>query len=116
MPAQLPLMVAAGLVGFGQGWALPTLVRAVIDRAPTTGSGMIAGITNSALQISAALGVAVIGGVFFSVAGASPTPTSMATALIAAMLCIAVSLAISAIISVVASRSSIRIVPRPVPN
>lgn len=116
MPAQFPLTVAVGLVGFGQGWALPTLVRSVIDRAPTTGSGMIAGITNSALQISAALGVAVIGGVFFSVAGASPTPTSMAKALIAAMLCVAASLAISAIFSVVASRSSIRIVPRPLPN
>ena len=116
MPAQLPLMVAVGLVGFGQGWALPTLVRSVIDRAPTTGSGMIAGITNSALQISAALGVAVIGGVFFSVAGSAPTPTSMAKALVAAMLCIAASLAIAAIFSIVASRSSIRIVPRPLPN
>jgi len=116
MPAQLPLTVAVGLVGFGQGWALPTLVRSVIDRAPTTGSGMIAGITNSALQISAALGVAVIGGVFFHVAGASPTPTSMTKALIAAMLCVAASLAISAIFSVVASRSSIRIVPRPLPS
>ena len=116
MPAQLPLMVAVGLVGFGQGWALPTLVRSVIDRAPTTGSGMIAGITNSALQISAALGVSVIGGVFFSVAGSAPTPTSMAKALVAAMLCIAASLAIAAIFSIVASRSSIRIVPRPLPN
>jgi MFS family permease len=116
MPAQLPLMVAIGLVGFGQGWALPTLVRSVIDRAPTTGSGMIAGITNSALQISAALGVAVIGCVFFSVAGASPTPTSMAKGLIAAMLCIAASLAISAIFSVVASRLSIRMVSKPLLN
>jgi MFS family permease len=113
MPPQLPVMIAVGLLGFGQGWALPTLVRSVIDRAPSTGSGMIAGITNSALQISAALGVAVIGGVFFSVAGTSPSPLSMARALTAAMLCIGASLTVSAILSVVASRASLRVAPRP---
>lgn len=106
MPAQMPLVMAVGLLGFGQGWALPTLVRSVINRAPATGSGMIAGITNSALQISAALGVAVMGGIFFTVAGASPDPASMAKALTAAMLCVAASLAISAIFSIVASRPS----------
>jgi len=116
MPAQLPLMVAVGLLGFGQGWALPTLVRSVIDRAPATGSGMIAGLTNSALQISAALGVAVIGGVFFSIAGTSPDPMSMAKALIAAMLCTGASLALAAVLCVVASRSSIQAAPRPVPR
>ncbi|WP_233235072.1 MFS transporter [Bordetella sp. LUAb4] len=105
MPPQLALIVAVGLLGFGQGWALPTLVRSVINRAPTTGSGMIAGITNSALQISAALGVAVIGGVFFSVAGASPDPRNMARALMVAMLCVAGSLALAAILSIVAWRS-----------
>jgi MFS family permease len=106
MPAQIPLLISVGLLGFGQGWALPTLVRSVINRAPATGSGMIAGITNSALQISAALGVAVMGGIFFTVAGASPDPASMAKALTAAMLCVAASLATSAIFSIVASRPS----------
>lgn len=106
MPAQIPLVVAVGLLGFGQGWALPTLVRSVINRAPATGSGMIAGITNSALQISAALGVAVMGGIFFTVAGASPDAASMARALTTAMLCVAASLATSAIFSIVASRPS----------
>ncbi|WP_229207430.1 MULTISPECIES: MFS transporter [unclassified Duganella] len=104
MPDQIPLVMAVGLLGFGQGWALPTLVRSVINRAPVTGSGMIAGITNSALQISAALGVAVMGGIFFTLAGTSPNPTSMAKAFAAAMLCVAASLAISAVFSVVASR------------
>lgn len=116
MPAEFPLIVAVGLLGFGQGWALPTLVRSVIDRAPVSGSGMIAGITNSALQISAALGVAVIGGVFFSVAGTSPGTSSMAKGLIAAMLCIGASLTVAAILSVVASRSGSSVAPRPAPN
>lgn len=106
MPDQLPLVAAVGLLGFGQGLALPTLVRAIISRAPSTGSGMIAGITNSALQISAALGVAVIGGVFFSLAGSSPDPIAMSRALMAAMLCIAASLTVAAILSVLASRAT----------
>jgi len=106
MPAQFPLIGAVALLGFGQGWALPTLVRSVINRAPATGSGMIAGITNSALQISAALGVAVIGGVFFSVAGTSPDPLTLARALVVAMVCVGGSLAVSAVLSIVASRSS----------
>jgi MFS family permease len=112
MPAQVPLIAAVALLGFGQGWALPTLVRSVINRAPATGSGMIAGITNSALQISAALGVAVIGGVFFSVAGNSPDSSSLARALVVAMMCIGGSLAVSAVLSVVASRSGIRCAAR----
>jgi len=33
MPAHLPLVIAVGLLGFGQGWALPTLVRAIINMA-----------------------------------------------------------------------------------
>jgi len=107
MPARFPLIGAVALLGFGQGWALPTLVRSVINRAPATGSGMIAGITNSALQISAALGVAVIGGVFFSVAGKSPDALTLAKALVVAMVCVAGSLTVSAVLSIVASRSSV---------
>jgi len=116
MPAQVPLNLAVGLLGFGQGLALPTLVRSVINRAPATGSGMIAGITNSALQISAALGVAVIGGVFFSIAGTSPDPTSMARALRVAMLCVGASLTVSAVLSIVAWRATSQITPRLAPQ
>ena len=64
---------------------------------------MIAGITNSALQISAALGVAVMGGIFFTVAGPSPDAVSMAKGLATAMLCVGASLSISAVFSIVAS-------------
>jgi hypothetical protein len=55
------------------------------------------------LQISAALGVAVIGGVFYAVAGVHASPASMAHALIVAMLCVAGCLAVSAALSVRAS-------------
>ncbi|MCO4877324.1 MFS transporter [Paraburkholderia caribensis] len=116
IPAQFPLFGGVALLGFGQGWALPTLVRSVINRAPSTGSGMIAGITNSALQISAALGVAVIGGVFFSVAGTSPDPQTLARALVVAMMCVGGSLTVSAVLSIVASRSSAHAAARTAPR
>ncbi|XXQ55491.1 MFS transporter [Xenophilus aerolatus] len=101
MPEAFPLIVAIGLLGFGQGWALPTLVRSVIDRAPANGSGMIAGVANSALQISASLGVAVFGGVFFGIAGSSPHAESMAHALVVTMLCIGASLGVAVLLSVI---------------
>lgn len=97
-PALPGMVIALSLIGFGQGIAVPTLVRSMIDRAPAGGSGMVAGIVNSALQISAALGVAVIGSVFFSLAGASHTPSSLAHAFSWAMLCVAASLAVAALL------------------
>ncbi|MDR9754176.1 MFS transporter [Pseudomonas sp. SZMC_28357] len=110
-PAQSPplalVMLALGLIGFGQGWALPTLVRTLIDRAPSGGTGMLSGVVNSALQISCALGVAVLGGVFFSVATPLPTPTSLGTAFSITMLCIAGCLTLSALLSVYASAPAI---------
>lgn len=101
---QLALVIlAVGLLGFGQGWALPTLIRTVIDRAPPGGSGMISGVVNSALQISAALGVAILGGVFYAVAAPAQNPSSLANGFIAALLGIAACLVVSALLSVYAS-------------
>jgi len=79
-------------------------VRSVIDLAPAGGSGMLAGIVNSALQISAALGVAVIGSVFFRLAGSRHTPSSLAHAFSWAMVCVAASLTIAALLVARASR------------
>lgn len=102
----LPAMVTAlWLIGFGQGWALPTLVRTLIDRAPPGGAGMVAGTVNSALQVSAALGVAVIGGVFFTLAGTRPTPHSLAHAFTVTMLCVAASLAVATLFTVRAAHT-----------
>lgn len=97
------VILAVGLLGFGQGWALPTLIRTVIDRTPPGGSGMISGVVNSALQISAALGVAVLGGVFYALAAPAQSPSSLATGFIATLLGIAACLVVSALLSVYAS-------------
>lgn len=102
-PALVPLIVGVGLLGFGQGWALPTLIRSVIDRAPAAGSGMVSGLVNSVLQISASLGVAVLGGLFYAVAAPALSPASVARGFIAALLGIALSLSLSALLVLYAS-------------
>ena len=97
------VILAVALLGFGQGWALPTLIRTVIDRAPPGGSGMLSGVVNSALQISAALGVAVLGGVFYALAAPAQNASSIASGFIATLLGIAACLVVSALLSVYAS-------------
>lgn len=102
-PARGALIVGVGLLGFGQGWALPTLIRSVIDHAPAGSSGMVSGLFNSALQISAALGVAVLGGLFYAVAAPAHNPTTLADGFSAALLGIALSLSLSALLALYAS-------------
>lgn len=102
-PALVPLVLGVGLLGFGQGWALPTLIRSVIDRAPAGSSGMVSGLVNSALQISAALGVAVLGGLFYAVAAPALNPATLAHGFIAALLGIALSLGLAALLALYAS-------------
>ncbi|PHM30009.1 MFS transporter [Xenorhabdus innexi] len=98
-PSGVLLALILFAIGFGQGLALPTLVRMIISRVNANYSGMIAGIVNSTLQISAALSVAVIGGIFFTVLGSSHDASAISSAFITAMLCIAALLMLGAILS-----------------
>jgi MFS family permease len=98
-PSGVLLALILFAIGYGQGLALPTLVRMIISRVDKSYSGMIAGIVNSTLQISAALSVAVIGGIFFTVLGSRPDVSAISSAFIAAMLCIAFLLLLGAMLS-----------------
>ena len=60
------LPVTLFLVGFGEGMALPSLVRYVVQRVDRRWAGLAAGLVNSVLQCSSALFVALEGGLFFS--------------------------------------------------
>lgn len=99
-PTPKPLAALLFVVGFGQGLALPTLMRMVTGRAAPALAGMIAGIASSALQLSTALSVAVIGGIFYQVLGARTDPAAITQALIAAILCIAFCLAAGVALSI----------------
>lgn len=54
------------LAGSGMGLTLSSLVRISLKGIPFEYSGLASGVVNCALQIGSAIGVAAIGGVFFS--------------------------------------------------
>jgi hypothetical protein len=58
-------------IGLGQS-TLPTLVRSVIERSIGRWAGMTAGLTNSVLQVSGSLAVALTEGPFYAVRGGGP--------------------------------------------
>ncbi|WP_243079550.1 MFS transporter [Pantoea sp. MQR6] len=99
-PAMLPLAVLLFVTGLGQGLAMPTLVRMVTGRVAPQFSGMIAGVTSSVLQISTALSVAVIGGIFYSMLGNGDSGAVITHAFIVALLVMAVCLATGAGLSI----------------
>jgi MFS family permease len=65
----VPLTASVFLAGLGQGVAFPRLFATVLGDVPSAQGGVAAGITNSAMQIGAAISVAAIGSLFFMVLG-----------------------------------------------
>lgn len=82
--------------GLGQGLAMPTLVRMVTGRVAPAFSGMIAGVTSSALQLSTALSVAVIGGLFYSMLDNGKSAANITQAFIVALAAMSLCLAAGA--------------------
>ena len=84
----LPGMI---VVGFGNGLALPSIIGAVLIRIPGPRAGMAAGALTTAQQFGNAIGVTVLGTVFFSVLGSTPglhgyvTAMTVATGICAAL-------------------------------
>jgi MFS family permease len=74
------LTVAVFLAGLGQGVAFPRLFATVLGDVPSAQGGVAAGITNSAMQIGAAVSVAAIGSLFFMVLGGGTSERAYAHA------------------------------------
>ncbi|MGB9999053.1 MFS transporter [Streptomyces pseudogriseolus] len=76
------------LIGFGQGLALPSLIRITVTHIPRAFAGLASGLVSATLQISAALSVAIIGGIFYATADAygSTEAVTAVSILIAALL------------------------------
>lgn len=87
-------------IGFGQGTALPSLVRAIIGKVDTARSGLVSGIINTTLQISSALSIAIVGGLFFSIAGHEPIAENISFALVVSLIAISGCLVIAALATV----------------
>lgn len=100
-------------IGFGQGLALPSLMRMITGRVAPTHAGMIAGVASSTLQVGTALSVALSGGIFYTVRRVHDDPAAITDAFTVAILCIAFCLGLGAtlarqasVVPVVTSRIS----------
>lgn len=94
------LLAPLFLIGMGQGIALPNLVGNIVGLVDKQLSGLASGLVSSMFQISGALSVAVIGGVFFGLAGNVDNPEMISNAYSVAAVAIATSLLFAAWLSI----------------
>jgi EmrB/QacA subfamily drug resistance transporter len=97
----LPRSMASSLAcaGFGFGTVMPSIIKAVIGSLDRQHAGLASGIMISTFQIGAALGVAVIGGVFYGSLGTRLDPHAYAHAFVLALGCNVALLVLSALLS-----------------
>ena len=71
--------------GVGQGFLQPSTVRIVLTEVEPEKAGLAAGVITSTLQVGAAVGVAAVGSVFFSVLGKQTTAIAYSEAFASAL-------------------------------
>jgi hypothetical protein len=65
------LAPAVVVMGFGQGWIMPSLIRVVLSDVPVASAGVGSGVLTTTQQVALAVGVATLGTLFVSLAGHS---------------------------------------------
>ncbi|GGA09225.1 MFS transporter [Dyella caseinilytica] len=102
---QSTLLPGILLAGLGFGIAMPSLIRVVISSVDALHAGLASGMVITALQISAALGVAIIGGVFYSVLNKQQTLHAYAHAFATSLSCNVAALVVIILLSLALGRS-----------
>ena len=97
----IPRSLEFGLVcaGLGFGTVMPSVIKAVIGSLDLQHAGLASGIMISTFQIGAALGVAIIGGVFYGALGNGQDSAAYAHAFVLALGCNVVLLALGGLLS-----------------
>lgn len=88
-PPWLILAPAVATIGLGMGLAIPTMVRVVVERVEQRLAGLVGGLVNSCLQVSAAISVALLGGLFFTVLAGRSDPAAITQSFAVAMVSVA---------------------------
>jgi EmrB/QacA subfamily drug resistance transporter len=76
-------------VGLGMGMSIPTMVRVIVERVEPHRAGLVGGMVNSTLQVSAAIAIAVLGGLFYTALGTRTDPGAVIHAFSLTLLAIA---------------------------
>jgi predicted MFS family arabinose efflux permease len=97
----LPRGLGLGLscAGLGVGTVMPSVIKVVISGSEPCHAGLVSGIMISTFQIGAALGVAIIGGVFYAALGTGESVKTYAHAFTLALGCNVVLLALAGVLS-----------------
>jgi EmrB/QacA subfamily drug resistance transporter len=74
------------LYGTGQGFVMPTLISAILSGIPSSFAGSASGVLTTVQQIALAVGIAIIGTVYFGITGSDPGPDDYARAIGVALL------------------------------
>ncbi len=82
-------MPALVLIGLGMGMTIPTMVRVIVERVEPHRAGLVGGMVNSTLQVSAAVAIAVLGGLFYTILGTRTDPAAVTHAFSTTLLAIA---------------------------
>jgi len=69
------------IYGTGQGFIMPTLISTILSGIPSYAAGSASGVFTTVQQIALAIGVAIIGTVYFSITGPNPQPEDYAHAI-----------------------------------
>jgi MFS family permease len=89
MPPWSLLAPALLFIGLGMGMSIPTMVRVIVERVEPHRAGLVGGMVNSTLQVSAAIAVAVLGGLFYTALGTRTDPAAVTHAFSITLLAIA---------------------------
>ncbi|WP_407178666.1 MFS transporter [Bradyrhizobium sp. STM 3562] len=104
----LPGGGSIGLVAAGMGFGIimPSVIKAVIGGVASRHAGLASGVVISALQIGSALGIAIIGGVFYSALGLEQSTAAYAHAFALALGCVVAVLILGGTLSVSVAKES----------
>ncbi|GLS24090.1 MFS transporter [Labrys miyagiensis] len=89
MPPLALMAPALALIGLGMGMTMPTMMRAIVERVGPRHAGLVGGMVNSTLQVSAAISVAVLGGLFYTILGSRTDAAGIGHAFALTLLAIA---------------------------
>ena len=87
------------IAGIGFGISMPSIIKAVIGGIDQRHAGLASGIVMSSLQVGGAVGIAIVGGVFFSTLGNGQELPSYAHAFNVSTLCNVVLMALGGVLS-----------------